>query len=235
MAFFRTAVLSIKEVIEPCEACKFSERIARNAIDVNPEYLYTVVSGLHGDEPNDNGDQFRWEELLRLRPDNIRVYATWNDKPNLTNHDMNKKVGRILDAWPIKGEKSIDMLVATEKKGNEWLWRKIESGKITDVSMGASVDYSYCSECEHLATNENEWCLHLHPKRLNLKGRRNPKSGNFVYEDNRGVTGMEVSWITFGAGADPKAKQKVVIAKRVSEDAILAESIREELLKGAKE
>jgi hypothetical protein len=99
--------------------------------------MYAVVSGLHGDKPNDNGDYFNWEEeLLRLRPDQIRVYATWIGKPNLLNHDAAKIVGKIEDTWPIKNEKSIDMLVATERKGNRWLVNGVEKGDITDLSMG---------------------------------------------------------------------------------------------------
>jgi hypothetical protein len=196
--------------------CNFGTRYSKKEIsNIDPSNMYAVVSGLHGDKPNDNGDYFNWEEeLLRLRPDQIRVYATWIGKPNLLNHDAAKIVGKIEDTWPIKNEKSIDMLVATERKGNRWLVNGVEKGDITDLSMGCAVEYSYCSECNHMATNELEWCEHLSPSKLNLKGKMNPRTGRFVYEDNRGVTGMEVSWITFGQGADPCAKKREILARK---------------------
>jgi hypothetical protein len=234
MAFYRTSFLKV-EPVEPCQMCNYGTRYAKKEIsNIDPKFMYSVVSGLHGDAPNQNGDYFRWEdELLRLRPDQIRVYATWIEKPNLLNHDAMKIVGKIVDTWPIKGEKSVDMLLATEKAGNTWLVKKVEALKIRDVSMGCSVEYSLCSECGNMATNETEWCEHLHPNKLNLKGKKSPKTGNMVYEDNRGVTGMEVSWITFGEGADPCAKTKQVLAKRAINWGAIREIMRSPLNSGA--
>jgi hypothetical protein len=55
-------------------------------------------------------------------------------------------------------------------------------------------------------------CECLSPQRLNLKGKVDHRTGKYVYEDNRDVTGEEVSWITFGEAADPKATTREVLA-----------------------
>ena len=210
----RFASAKIKEVIQPDQQGNI--RTARKMVSsVDPNYLYAVVSGLHGDEANQNGDFFAWDELVKNHHQfaGKKVYATWVTKPNLVNHDSVRVVGEVLDAWPIEPEKSIDMLVKVARK-NDWLVKPIERGEITDVSMGCSVAWSKCSECQHIAHDEAEWCEHLSPNRLALKGRTNPATGKFVYEDNRDVTGVELSWITFGEGADAKAGRKLILASK---------------------
>ncbi len=235
MPFFRTAKFRIKQAISSREElAKFNERTAQKIVtEIDPDYLYVVMSGLHGDESNDNGDYFGWEiELLRKLPVSIAiagsdrkaeyVFQTWIGKPNLVNHDANYVVGDIVDDWPLQAEKSIDMLVRVARKHTE-LVKGIESKKIEDVSMGCIVGHSYCSVCENLAHDEEEWCSHLHPGKLNLKGRRYngedgkihaSKVGQMCYEDNRDIQGIEVSWITFGEGADPGAEQKKILANK---------------------
>lgn len=249
MAFYRKARLHVVAAISTHEELvKFSKRTAQKVVtEIDPDYLYVVVSGLHGDEPNQNGDYFRWDdELLRRLPE-LRgmpvydrtaqkgpeyVFQTWIGKPNLINHDANLVVGEIVDAWPVQGEKSIDMLLKVARKERE-LVKGIESGEIEDVSMGCIVGHSYCSVCENLAHDEEEWCLHLHPAKLALKGRRYngedgkiyaSKLGSMCYEDNRDVEGIETSWITFGEGADAKAEQKVILANKSEEAAMPGET-----------
>lgn len=235
MPFFRTAKFRIKQAISSREElAKFNERTAQKVVtEIDPDHLYVVVSGLHGDEPNDNGDYFGWEnELLRKLPVPITiagtdrkaeyVFHTWIGKPNLVNHDANSAVGEIPDVWPLQAEKSIDMLIKVARKHTE-LVKGIESGQIVDVSMGCIVGHSYCSVCENLAHDEEEWCAHLHPGKLNLKGRKYngedgriyaSKVGQVCHEDNRDITGIEVSWITFGEGADSKAERKEILANK---------------------
>jgi len=234
--FYRTAHFEIKAVVSSREQiAKFSERTANKVVtDIDPNYLYVVISGLHGDDPNQNGDFFWWEqELLRKLPAPGMitktgkrkvefVFQTWIDKPNLVNHDANIVVGEILDTWPVSAEKSVDMLVRVNRKNAE-LCKGIESGEIQDVSMGCIVGHSYCSICGNRAEDESQWCAHLHPAKLNLKGKKYggedgkiyaSKMGSMCYEDNRDVTGIEVSWITLGEGADPLAERKVILARK---------------------
>lgn len=155
----RFASASIKEVIRPDSQGNI--RTARKMVaSVDPNYLYAVLSGLHGDEPNQNGDYFAWDELVKEHHTlkGKKVYATWVGKPNLVNHDALRVVGEIIDSWPVEQEKSIDMLVKVARK-HDWLVKPIEKGEIVDCSMGCSVAWSKCSECDHIAHDESEWCL----------------------------------------------------------------------------
>lgn len=189
-------------------------KASRTVEAINPDYLYIVVSGLHGDEANQNGDYFDWSgELLRKRPhDGLYVYETWKGKPALENHDETLKVGEIADAYPILAQKSIDMLMKVSRRDKPLLCKRLEQGKVTDVSMGCAVGWSLCSACDNKAFTESEWCDHI----KFAKGKTDHKTGKAIYEKNFDCTGIECSFITFGEGADPKAKQKAILAKRQS-------------------
>ena len=122
--------------------------VARVAM-LNPEFLYTRVIGVHGDEMNTNGDMFRWGSISDknapelLRHDEILgkpVYATFVGKGNYKDHQndsVTKAVGILLDAVPNHAVKGIELLIATDRNKDPYLVRGIETGYITDVSMGA--------------------------------------------------------------------------------------------------
>lgn len=191
------------------------------------EYVYHHVTGLHGDQRdpktgelrgNLNGDFFRWQKtLLAKRREGIRTFATWVGADVLENHDVNSLKGYIPDVYPVLNDKSIEMLHATSRTLDPLLCQRLEKEQVTDTSMGALVEYSYCSipGCHRHASNNNpnitedDWCEHLR----HLKGQRDPETGRWVYEDNRGVFGIENSWITVGVGADPLAKNRMRVAQ----------------------
>lgn len=218
MAMFRKARAKIK-ALNPHNlidrSSSFARRVAESKIgEIEEGFLYTAVSGLHGDASNDNGDHFEWEtELLRQRPDGAYVYETWRGKPNLVNHDENIVIGQVVDTWPELDEKSIDMLLKTKRNafriGGRCLARAVEEGVITDVSMGVLVGHSICSLCENVAYTEDQWCNHLRY----YKGKKDPDTGQLIYENNKDCYGIELSWICAGVGADPVAKQKYILAR----------------------
>lgn len=198
------------------------ETAARLSTAVESGYLYCVVSALHGNHPcNQNGDFFLWTELLKKKKNGVYTFQTWINKPVLENHNPKAVRGEILDAWPIKGEKSIDMLHRVDEKINPNLIKGIRNGSILGTSMGVMVSRSYCSICDNLAYVEDSWCEHLHPSKLNIKGKKYTgqdgnlypdKIGTICYEDNRDLEGVEDSFITLGEPADPKALTKSVLA-----------------------
>ena len=184
--FYRTAQLKIKDkdlylcgkdetkVCNCCgtQSCSFRQA-AKRLIAVDPNFLYVIVSGLHGDSPNENGDYFEWDknhfdwekevfgyegELLNKR-NGAYVYETWRGKPNLTNHDEKSVVGHIEDVFHILEEKSIDKLLAVNRRTQPLLVGDIEKGLINEVSMGCLVASSICSKCKHIAHDEQEWCF----------------------------------------------------------------------------
>ncbi len=195
----------------------------KKVVAIEPHYCYVVVSGLHGDEANANGDFFRWSELLKKKDDGEYTFKTWIGKPVLENHDSKAVRGEILDVWPIQTEKSIDMLHRVDERINPNLVKGIRNGSQNGTSMGVMVGHSYCSVCKNLAYDESGWCDHLSPKKLNLKGRKytgqdgrlyKDKIGQIVYEDNRDLHGVEDSFITLGEPADSKALAKQVFASK---------------------
>lgn len=236
-SIIRTSNLKIKEVISLSDFAtinsfknrfasvlsKYADRESSNSkmiTAVEPHYCYVITSGLHGDTANDNGDFFRWSELLKRNDNNQYTYETWIDKPVLENHNMDHKRGIIVDAFAIKKEKSIDFLLRIDEKINPNLVKGIRNGSITGTSMGVMVGHSYCSVCNNLAYDESNWCVHLSPSKLNLKGRLYTgqdgnlypkKVGQLVWEDNRSLFGVEDSIISLGEPADQKARTKSVL------------------------
>ena len=224
---YRYARATLKDVNPDFGKLYQSNRTAsKPVVQLDPDLKYYVVTGIHGDVPNNNGDFFRYaEELLKLRPNlqhscgctassaPVYTYQTWNGKGNFINHnsmpgtwDNPNRVGTIIDTYPIPEEKCVDFLLGVDKVKYPWLIRAVDDGDVTDVSMGCWVEWSLCSRCGHLATSEENYCncLKYH------KGMK--IDGQMVYEDNRDVTGMEMSWIINGNGADPFAKKKHTIA-----------------------
>jgi hypothetical protein len=217
----RTLVVSGKaKTVRAQESVDHMQKVT--ALD--PDYSYHHVIGLHGDQRkgekyagNDNGDFFWWNQTLcASRQDGMFAYETWRGGDVLENHDENSVRGHIADVWPVFADKSIDMLMATKRASFEQLVGNIDSGKVTDVSMGTIVGHSYCSVpgCHRHASKKNpniteeDWCEHLQSR----KGAYDPTEGVWIYEDNRDIFGVECSWITFGQGADSTAKLQMKVA-----------------------
>jgi len=197
----------------------------------DPEFHYYRVIAMHGDVPNDNGDMFRWgnvdkpEEPELLRWDETlgkNVYQTFVGRGNFKNHqndDVSKAVGVILDVVPNFDGRFIEALVAVDNKKDPDLVRSIDKGYVKAVSMGARVAYSLCSICGHIAKTESEYCAHV----KNSKGGKIYHEGAFrdVYEDNRQVNFIELSWVTVPADRYALMLEKVARRGRANEAEVL--------------
>lgn len=211
-----------------------SSAAARAVEKTSKDYLYFVTSGIHGDQRdidpqsptfgqfkgNDNGDFFCWNEtLLRKAARGLVTFETWIGCPVHLNHDEGITIGDVIGSYPFPNqeEKSIDFLNRVHRSNaarhNARLISDIENGVITDTSMGCIVAFSFCGICGNHAETENEWCNHL---RYNKGRRLGGQRGPWVYEDNRGIIGLEDSIITVGAGADPQAKIDFSIFKSLN-------------------
>lgn len=209
------------------EQSKYANNKFSKIGDYDPEFHYYRVISVHGDAPNDNGDMFRWgsidnpeePELVRFEPSLGRyVYQTFIGRGNFKNHandDVSLAVGINLDAIANEKGRFIENLLAVDSKKDPDLVRSIDKGYINAVSMGARVAYSICSICQHVAHNEQEYCDHI----KNNKGGQIYANGKFhdVYEDNRGVNFIELSWVTVPADRNALLLEKV--ANHVREDA----------------
>jgi len=171
--------------------------------EIDDRYLYVSIVGLHGDQAdengnpkgNDNGDYFLWEDLLSVKKDGPfrgkLTFQTWNDKPVHLNHDENYSWGFIHSTFPIAEEKAIYMLLALDKKKEPELCRKIETGEVTAVSMGCTIQWSLCGICNHRSNSDDEWCEHL----KHYKGKHLPSTAEWVYEICKDIEGCEMSFI----------------------------------------
>ena len=149
------------------------------------------------------------------------VYQTFVGRGNFKNHqndDVSKAVGVILDVVPNMNGKFIEALLAVDSQKDPDLVRSIDKGYVNAVSMGARVAYSMCSICNHIARTESEYCIHIKGN----KGGKIYHEGEFrdVYEDNRGVNFIELSWVT--VPADRYALMLEKVANRGMSDETLA-------------
>lgn len=121
----------------------------------HPDALWIKVKAIEADIPNDNGDLFSEEEILKS-------YKTFEGVPVFTNHENNKveaAKGKVVVAeWDDK-EKSVYCTMFIDRAAFPTLARAIEEGYITDVSMGTQVDYSTCSVCQNRAAVASEYCF----------------------------------------------------------------------------
>ncbi|MDD5006617.1 MAG: hypothetical protein PHS33_08990 [Candidatus Omnitrophica bacterium] len=185
----------------------------------DPEFHYFRVIAVHGDIPNDNGDMFRWgsmddknsPELMRYDPTTERyVYESFIGRGNFKNHandDVSKAVGVVFDAVPNHDGRFIESLLAVDSVKDPDLVRSIDKGYINAVSMGAVVGHSYCSICNNLARTESDFCEHIRvhkAQKIHIGGKE-----QHVYEDNRQVNFIELSWVTLPADKSALLLEKV--------------------------
>jgi hypothetical protein len=200
------------------------------SISQNPkDYLFIPMRANSCDVPNENGDCFETDEMLRFEPLVARrVYQTYQLKPHHINHRAdNPRMARgfILDVhycdgapmparWREKYEAStgvdqpidryIEALIAVDTTKDPFLARGYKSGAIKFFSMGCDADHTACSVCGNIARNKNEFCHHI------ASGKRrfwpHPKIAGrsmMAYEKCRGVIFGELSAVD--EPADPRA------------------------------
>lgn len=158
----------------------------------HPNALWIRVKAIEADVPNDNGDLFSTEEVMKS-------YKTFEGCPVFTNHENNKveaAKGKVVVAEWNEEEKSVYCTMFIDREAFPSLARAIEEGYITDVSMGTQVDYSTCSICNNRAAVASDYCDHV----KTMKGRA--VNGGKVFERNYGLKFIEISVVTDGACKD---------------------------------
>jgi hypothetical protein len=158
----------------------------------HPNALWVRVKAIEADIPNDNGDCFSWDEI-------IKSYRTFEGCPVFTNHENNKvenAKGKVIKADLDEKERAVYCTMFIDRDANPALCRAIEEGYVTDVSMGTQVDYSTCSICQKKAFVADDYCAHV----KTMKGRN--VDGRKVFENNYGLKFIEISVVTDGACKD---------------------------------
>ena len=143
-----------------------------------------------------------WERQLLLK-----TFWTFIGGYNYQEHiqDPELSKGILLDAVArdLGDTVYIDLLVATDRVHAQ-LARDIVSGKMKTMSMGCSIQFSLCTHCGNVATDEDHMCTHI----------KLQKGDTFVDEDGRerkiaelcghrdvpdSVTFFEASWVEIPA------------------------------------
>lgn len=92
----------------------------------------------------------------------LKSYRTFIGAHNFVEHvqieDLSK--GRIIDAVArdIGDSVYVDILIATDRKHTD-LVDAIQSGKMSTMSMGCTIDFSCCTKCGNVAVDETEMCF----------------------------------------------------------------------------
>lgn len=182
------------------------QKIVSAEINKHPRALFFRAKAIVGNEMNSNADYFPSDELRKC-------YQSFVGCPFFTNHnnkDIEQAKGKLIHAEWVEDEESIYVIGFIDREAYPHICRGIEEEYMTGVSMGAAVDYSECSICHKIATDQNSYCPHI----KNLKGKVfsgrvvDAKTGEIktvsqkmVYEINRGVKFIELSGV-----ADPACK-----------------------------
>lgn len=157
------------------------------------------------------------------RPVLLKSYKTFTGAFNFLEHvqieDLSK--GRILDAVArdIGDSVYVDILIATDRKHTE-LIKDIESGELSTLSMGCSIDGSTCTKCGHWAADETEFCDHVKYMKGNtfydekgVKHRIAELCGDVTLDPTGGVQFIEASWVKVPAFKGAVARNLITLSR----------------------
>jgi len=157
----------------------------KSEMTAHADNLYIKALAIIADVPNDNGDYFSKEELLKS-------YHTFVGCPLFCNHkndDIEEARGTIVYAEWDEATNGIMIIGRVDTKAYPKLARGISEGYILGVSMGCQVERSACSICDNEAIKEEDYCEHI----------RNHKTktykGKAVFERNSGIKFIELSFV----------------------------------------
>jgi len=135
----------------------------------------------------------------------VKSYRTFIGAHNFVEHVQIEELskGRIVDAVArdIGDSIYIDILIATDRRHAD-LVAAIESGEMSTMSMGCSVDFTICTKCGHVAADETEMCKHVKYEKGNFfhddqgqKHRVAELCGHSALDPTGGVQFIEASWV----------------------------------------
>jgi hypothetical protein len=157
----------------------------KDEMSKHPDNLFIKALAIIADVPNDNGDYFSKEELLKS-------YDTFVGCPLFCNHkndDVEEARGTIVYAeWDDKNN-GIMIIGRVDTKAYPKLARGISEGYILGVSMGCQVERSACSICDNEAIKEEDYCEHI------KNHKTKTYEGKPVYEKNSGIKFIELSFV----------------------------------------
>lgn len=213
--FKKTAEVAVAKVLNREQ---FKKTAAKNVVAFDPEFVYVVVRAVTANVPNSNHDRFSEEELKRIDSKTRNpVFASFIGNGVYVNHKADDPLtakGIILDSRFVensKDDKYVELLLGIDKKKDASFAEGVERGTINRWSMGASVEFTKCSICDHTARRTSEFCNHIksHKGEL-LNGKR-------IYEDCFGVAFTELSAVASPADATALSLAKIAQNRKASD------------------
>jgi hypothetical protein len=130
-------------------------------IQSHPDSLFVKCFAIKADEPNDNGDFFSVDELMKS-------YATFVGVPVFTNHnntDAEAARGKVVHSWWDDARNGIMIIARVDAEAYPQLARGIKEDYIVGTSMGCQVQYSLCSICHNRAETPDQYCSHIRERK----------------------------------------------------------------------
>jgi hypothetical protein len=206
-----TAVKNALNILSK-DVLKAVARVYNISDNIN-DFIFPVPRAVTADEPNNNGDNFRHDELIRFSPNHrCLVFQTFRNDPLHVEHaaeDPKTARGYIPDAHYVTStdhDKHVLTVVAMDTTKDMPLAEGLLSGEIDSFSMGCICDQVRCSysKCASpIANSDRELCDHLKWYKMSTL------DGELIYEDCLGVEYQELSVV--GSPADPKAKTQALL------------------------
>ncbi len=137
----------------------------------HPDSLYVKCFAIKADEPNDNGDNFPYDELKKAT-------STFVGVPIFTNHnnsDVEESRGRVVHSWWNEERKGIMIIARVDAEAYPKLARGIKDEYIMGTSMGCQVQYSLCSICHNKAETPDQYCSHIRERKTRKISDNNVK------------------------------------------------------------
>lgn len=189
---------------------KIAARFERIILDPKSFYYLDnwAVSGFERWGLNDNADGFELEELKNSHRTFVGSWACLDHN----NWHESLAIGTNVDAI-LTPDAYVRIVMGINRRKSEMrhpgLEQKINSGVITDLSMGCWARESVCTvlKCANVATDESQFCDHVRQHRgEELCTAETNWIPTKCGELNRGVIFFEDSIITDAEGADRNAK-----------------------------
>jgi hypothetical protein len=173
-------------------------RVVEHGKSINRKYGLSRITPETSKYVNNNGDS--WDRQVLLQS-----FRTFVGGHNFLEHVQleEQSKGRILDAVArdIGESVYIDILIATDRRHNG-LVGDIESGKMSTLSMGCTVEETRCTKCGNVAVDETDMCDHIrYSKRDHFYDEQGKKRiiaelcGHPSIDETGGVTFIEASWV----------------------------------------
>jgi hypothetical protein len=147
------------------------------------EIVFPIVYALEYWGPNNNGDAFPYEELLK-------TYTTFLNGAVYLQHNIDDRIGDVINVYMDKQMKRVlvKVRVYLDKLPEEVLDKILQKRSIGS-SMGCAAAYDVCSVCGHISYNWLDKCKHIKSELLSI----NKETGKLVYMINYSPSFFDVS------------------------------------------